>query len=119
MSKQFSELVALATQVSDHYDELSRADGRKVWGAQERMAGFVKDVGDLSKLIMVKNNLRRGPEDIDAELAHELADNLWSIIVIADKLGIDLERAFVDAMDALHKRIEAEKADETRWERTA
>ena len=117
MSKSFSDIIVLATQVRDHYNELQAADGKKQWNAQDRMAGFVGDVGALSKLIMVKHGLRRGPENIDEELAHELSDNLWSILVIADELGIDLEKAFVEAMEQLHARIEAEKADGKRWER--
>ena len=119
MSKQFAELVALATRVRDHYDELNETDGNPRWNVQDRMAGFVGDVGALSKLIMVKNGLRRGPQDIDQELAHELSDSLWSIMVIADELGIDLEAAFVTAMEELHERIETEKADKDRWERAA
>jgi|GEM_PF-94677 len=118
-SRQFSELTTLATKVRDHYNELNEADGKAKWDAQDRMAGFVGDVGALSKLIMVKHGLRRGPENIDEELAHELSDNLWSILVIADELGIDLEKSFVDAMEQLHTRIEAEKTDESRWERAA
>ena len=117
MGKQFSELIELSVKVRNHYRDLQKIDGQKQWGASERMSGFVGDVGALSKLVMVKEGLRRGPENIDEELAHELADNLWSIIVIADELGIDLEAAFVRSMDALHERIEAEKVNSTRWER--
>ncbi len=119
MSRQFSELSEMATKVRDHYNELQIADGHKTWNAQDRMAGFVGDVGDLSKLIMVKHNLRRGPKKIDEELAHELSDCLWSVIVIADELGIDLEKSYVGAMQELHARIEAEKADKNRWKRVA
>lgn len=60
----------------------------------------VGDVGDLSKLIMAKNNQRNIP-DLDAKLAHELADCLWSTIALADELNIDLEGAFVETMNAL------------------
>lgn len=119
MSRQFSEIVSQATKVRDHYNELQDADGKKHWDAQDRMAGFVGDVGALSKLMMVKFGQRRGPENIDEELSHELADNLWSIIVIADELGIDLEDAFVRNMEQLHERIEREKSDEKRWKRAA
>jgi NTP pyrophosphatase (non-canonical NTP hydrolase) len=110
MSQQFSDLTQKAIAVRNHYNELQEVDGNRIWGVQDRMAGFVGDVGDLSKLIMVKNKLRRGPEDIDDALAHELSDCLWSIMVIADELNIDLEQAFTNAMDALHERIEKEKA---------
>jgi len=38
-------------------------------------------------------------------LEHELADVLWSVIVIADRCGIDLETAFARTMDELGERL--------------
>lgn len=111
MSKDFASLTTLALQVSNHYDELNIQDGQPKWGASERMAGFVGDVGTLSKLIMAKKGLRRGSENLDAELKHELADCLWSIMVIADDLQIDLEAEFINVMEELTERIERQKAD--------
>lgn len=111
MSQNFADLSARALAIRNHYNELQQADGNKLWNAQDRMAGFVGDVGDLSKLIMAKHNLRRGPQDIDAALAHELSDCLWSIMVIADELNIDLEKAFTHWIDEMHARIEREKAE--------
>lgn len=70
------------------------------------MSGFVGDVGDLSKLVMAKRGLR-GPidNDIDDKIAHELADCLWSVCVLAEKYDIDLEAAFLKTMKELDKRL--------------
>lgn len=111
MNQQFSDFIKQALAVRDHYDELQAADGKKKWDASDRMAGFVGDVGDLSKLVMAKHGIRRGPEDIDAALAHELSDCLWSIMVLSDELGIDLEQAFTKWIEEMHARIEREKAE--------
>lgn len=111
MSQDFSTLVTKAIRVRDHYNELQEKDGQRRWTASDRMSGFVGDVGALSKLIMAKQGLRRGSENLDAELAHEVADCLWSIIVIANELGIDLEAAFNKTMDELHERIERQKTE--------
>jgi NTP pyrophosphatase (non-canonical NTP hydrolase) len=109
MSRTFSDLTQKALAVRDHYDELQVVDGHKKWGAQDRAMGFVGDVGDLAKLVMAKQQLRRGPVNLDEELAHELSDCLWSVMVLANELGIDLEHAFVKSMEELHIRIEEEK----------
>lgn len=121
MSQAFDELQKKALAVRDHYNELQKTDGKEVWNAQDRMAGFVGDVGTLSRLVMVKHGLRRGPEDIDEELAHELSDCLWSIMVIADELNINLEESFTKTIDELHDRIEKEKANKDQYlrEKTA
>lgn len=111
MSQSLSDLTRQALAVRDHYDELQKVDGHKRWNVQDRTAGFVGDVGDLTKLVMAKHQLRRGPDDIDTRLAHELSDCLWSVMVIADELGIDLEQAFTNSMKELHVRIEQEKSE--------
>lgn len=74
------------------------------WGAAELMAGFVADVGDLSRLVMASQG-HRVIEDHEAKLEHELADCLWSVLVIADALGIDLGPAFVRTMDELETSL--------------
>lgn len=111
MSQDFATLTKLATSVRDHYNELQEHDGQQKWTVSDRMAGFVGDVGALSKLIMAKQGLRRTPADLDTELPHEIADCLWSIIIIADELGIDLEAEFTKMMGELHARIERQKAN--------
>ena len=61
-------------------------------------------MGDLVKLIIAKNNFRK-IEAVDEKLAHELADCLWSVIIIADELGINLEDEFLRNMEKLKERI--------------
>jgi len=47
----------------------------------------------------------RGIPDAGPKLAHELADCLWSILVLAQMHGVDLERAFLQTMDDLERQI--------------
>lgn len=95
-----------AIEVRKKYDALNTKNGVE-WKGQDFMAGFVGDVGDLSKLVMAKHGLR-GASDVDAELAHELADCLWSVCVLADEYGVDLESAFVKTMNELDSRLEGQ-----------
>jgi len=66
--------------------------------------GFIGDVGELMEFVMAKEGLRR-KEDIDAKLAHELSDCLWSVFILASCYGIKLEEAFLRTMDELEQRI--------------
>ena len=60
-------------------------------GQHEEIAlGFVGDAGDLAKLVIAENgkcNIANSRE----KLEHELADCLWSVIVLAHIHGVDLE----------------------------
>jgi NTP pyrophosphatase (non-canonical NTP hydrolase) len=101
---KFEELIQRATEIRQKYDKLNQQKRGIKWNEQQLMAGFVGDVGDLSKIIMAKHGLR-AMEDVDKKLAHELSDCLWSILVLASKYKIDLAKEFSDTMDELESRI--------------
>ncbi|MFL5800344.1 MAG: MazG nucleotide pyrophosphohydrolase domain-containing protein [Roseiflexaceae bacterium] len=84
---------------------LSRsAQPGRAWTTEEFALGFVGDVGDLMKLVVACAGVREIP-DTKAKLAHELADCLWSVLVLADVYGIELEQAFLRTMQELEERI--------------
>lgn len=98
------QLQVLALQVAQKYDEQNKSNGKQPWDTSAYMAGFVGDVGDLSKLVMARAGYR-DKEGIDEKLAHELSDCLWSILVLADKLDVDLETSFEKTMKELEARL--------------
>lgn len=105
---EFEELVQKAEKIKKAYTELNRRKGRKAWGVTEYAQGFVSDVGELMELMMARNGFR-SIDDIDKKLAHELADCSWSIMIIAEELGVDLELEFLNTMEELEQRISSEK----------
>ncbi len=68
------------------------------------MQGFVVDVGDLMKLVMAKAGARP-VDDVQAKLAHELSDCLWSVLVLAKAYDVDLEKEFLRTMDELGRKL--------------
>jgi NTP pyrophosphatase (non-canonical NTP hydrolase) len=105
----FDDLQQRAIDIRNKYDELNQTKRGVVWNEQQLMAGFVGDIGDLSKIIMAKHGLR-AMDDIDEKLAHELSDCLWSVLVLASKYNINLSETFMKTMDELDKRIDADMA---------
>jgi NTP pyrophosphatase (non-canonical NTP hydrolase) len=93
-----------ALTIRQKYDQLEQARYGRAWTDEELALGFVGDVGDLVKLVQAKNGIRAIP-DVDTKLSHELADCLWSVIVLADAYHIDLESAFFQTMDELEAHL--------------
>ena len=89
-----------ALAVRRRYEAYERERYGRPWTLEELVLGFVGDVGDLAKLIQAHEGVRE-VEDAGAALGHELADALWSVIVIAERCGIDLEASFAAAMDGI------------------
>lgn len=106
----FDTVVKRAQEIREKYDQLNETQRGVRWNEQQLMAGFVGDVGDLSKIVMAKHGLR-AMDDVDAKLAHELSDCLWSILVLASKYNIDIAAEFMKTMDGLDEKIRKELAD--------
>ena len=105
----FDDIQKRALDIRNKYDKLNQEKRGVTWNEQQLMAGFVGDVGDLSKIIMAKHGLR-AMDDVDTKLAHELSDCLWSVLVLASKYNINLSAEFMKTMDDLDKRIDSDMA---------
>src|SRR4051812_47656879 len=101
---ELQSLIQRALEIRRQYAEQERATYGRAWTTEEIALGFVGDVGDLMKLVVACAGVREIP-DAKARLAHELADCLWSVLVLADGYGIDLEQEFLRTMNELEERI--------------
>lgn len=90
----FGDLEKAALLLNELYEELEAKRWGRIWTTEELALGFVGDVGDLAKLIQAHAGVR-DIENCKAKLGHELSDCLWSILVLANKCGIDLQAEFV------------------------
>lgn len=87
------EATATALGVRSLFEALEIQRHGRAWSLSEIALGLVGDVGDLAKLVQGAAGVREIP-DLQPRLEHELADCLWAILVLADKLGVDIEAAF-------------------------
>ena len=104
MTSSLSDLQLRAMEVAGLYDDLNQRVRGRVWTREETALGFVGDVGDLAKLVMAAEGARSdvgGPEALE----HELADCLWSVLVLAARYDVDLGSAFDSTMDDLETRL--------------
>jgi NTP pyrophosphatase (non-canonical NTP hydrolase) len=104
---KFSDLEESALQLNALYERLEVKRYGRAWTTQELALGFVGDVGDLAKLIQANAGVRQ-IDNCREKLAHELADCLWSVLVIANKCGIDLEEAYSSNTRELIKHVSKE-----------
>ncbi len=101
---KFGELEESALKLNELYEKLEIKLYGRAWTTEELTLGFVGDVGDLAKLIQANAGIRN-IDDCKSKLGHELADCLWSVIVIANKCGIDLEAEFSKNVGGLMEHV--------------
>jgi NTP pyrophosphatase (non-canonical NTP hydrolase) len=106
----FSDLEQQALRLNDLYERLEVKRWGRIWSTQELALGFMGDVGDLAKLVQAHAGVRT-MEDHHAELGHELSDCLWSIVVLANKCGVDLEAEFIRNPREISEYVKGELAE--------
>ena len=102
---EIKELAQRANEIKEMYSQMEMEKFGKVWTDAQVMQGFVGDVGDLMKLVMAKEGIRE-IENVDEKISHELADCLFSVFVLAQRFGVDIEKEFVKTMNDLEGRLE-------------
>ena len=105
----FRDLETSALQLNALYEQLEAKRYGRVWTTEQLALGFVGDVGDLAKLIQAHSGVR-DIDDCQAKLGHELSDCLWSILVLANKCGIDLQAEFVRNTREISEHVAGELA---------
>ena len=101
---EFQTILDRAIEIRKQYEAKEKQLYGSAWTSEEIALGFVGDVGDLAKLIIAENGKRNIP-DSKAKLEHELADCLWSVLVLAHLHGVNLESSFINTMNELEKHL--------------
>ena len=76
-----------ARHIRELYQQLEERLHGTAWTPQEVMLGCVADVGELGRLVMAKEGRWLHEGDLPKELDDKLADCLWWVLVLADRLG--------------------------------
>jgi NTP pyrophosphatase (non-canonical NTP hydrolase) len=104
----FSAITGRSLAIRRLFEEYEREAYGRPWSLEEVALGLVGDVGDLAELIQAREGVRK-IEDLRSKLEHELADVLWSVIIIAAECEIDLEASFTRTMDGIEKSLSEAK----------
>lgn len=82
------------------------------WPPMHNLARLVEEVGELAReLNHLYGSKPKRPDELEQELAMELADVLFVLLVIANEQKIDLDQALVRVLDKYRER------DSERWAR--
>ena len=98
MGKTFSEMQEMYREVVKRFGKIELQD----WKAEGTMIELSKQVGELSKQVMLKEKYYAYTDDtavVNAKLGNEMADVIAQVMRLSDYYGIDLEQAFIAARE--------------------
>ena len=94
-----------AMEIRALYETIEERINGQVWTLHELMLGFSNDVGTVGRLVLAHDGTWEIDGDVNAQLEHKLAESLWWVIVIAERLGIDITEAFAGTMDRIERSL--------------
>jgi len=102
-SEKFSEIIERSKNIRDLYHELEKQLPEGKWSLSEDALGFLTDAGVVGRQTMAKQG-RWPAKNTDALLTHKLGECIWWLIVLADRMDIDIE----EAVNTFLEKTEAE-----------
>lgn len=99
MNIDFITATERAMHVRRLYHQIEEHINGKVWTIQEDMLGFVTDVGIVGRLVIAADGPWAYGGDVHVELEIKLSECLWWILVLSNRLGVDITEAFKSFVD--------------------
>jgi len=96
---------ARARHIRALYKQLEQRLHGSSWTPQEIMLGYLYDIGELGRLVMAAEGRWLHDGDPSPELEDKLSECLWWVLVLADRLGVEMTKAFTRKMNALDVQL--------------
>lgn len=92
---------ATALEVRALYEQIEQRILHRTWTLPELAVGFTNDAAYVGRLVLAAERTWDIDGDVDAELEHKLAECMWWLFVLADKLDVDLPAAYAETMQKI------------------
>jgi len=91
-TNNFDRIIKRSLDIREKYHQLEIKGNGTKWTLEEDALAYLTDAGLVGRNIMShqKTWLKK---DSAEELEHKLAENIWWLIILADRTGIDIKEA--------------------------
>ena len=91
-SQTFDEIISRSLKIREKYRELELQNHGSAWSTEEDALAYLTDAALVGRNIMAQQD--RWPKaKSKEELEHKLGENIWWLIVLAERSGIDASEA--------------------------
>lgn len=90
----FKEIEERSLKIRAKYHELEKQYHGSEWTVEEDALAFLTDAGLVGRLTMSQQGRWPKADANNAELKHKLGESIWWLIVLANRMDIDIEEAF-------------------------
>ena len=100
----FDQIIRRSVEIRKKYHELELLHHGSEWTVEEDALAYSTDAGLVGRNIMSQQ--QRWPKaGSEAELEHKLGENIWWLIVLAERSGIDIKDAVHNFLDKMENAL--------------
>lgn len=97
--ENIDDLIDQSLKIREKYHQLEKEHHGSEWTVEEDALAYLTDAGLIGRNIMSEQ--KRWPkEGAQQELAHKLGENVWWLVILAERSGIN----FKDAVESFIKK---------------
>ena len=100
-----SEVVERSVQIRKLYHNLEKQYHEKEWSVEEDALALLTDAGLVGRLTMSQQGRWPTNGDTVSELEHKLGECIWWIIILAERMDIDISGAMEKFLSKTEKLL--------------
>jgi hypothetical protein len=101
----FSEIVERSVKIRKCYHLLEKQYHDKEWSVEEDALAFLTDAGLVGRLTMSQQERWPKSGDTVSELEHKLSECIWWLIVLADRMDINMNNSMAEFLSKLENQL--------------
>lgn len=103
----FCEVVERSIQLRKLYHQLEKQYHEKEWTVEEDALAFLTDAGLVGRLTMSQQGRWPKGGEVLPELEHKLGECIWWLIILAERMDIDIGEALQIFLTKTEKQLDA------------
>jgi hypothetical protein len=101
----FSKAVERSVEIRKLYHNLELLYHKKEWTVEEDALAFLTDAGLVGRLTMSQQGRWPMNGETESELEHKLAECIWWLIILAERMNIDISQALEKFLSKTEKHL--------------
>ncbi len=101
----FGEVVERSVKIRKLYHQLERQNHGTEWAVEEDALAFLTDAGLVGRLTMSQQQRWPKGGNTVSELEHKLSECVWWLIVLAERMNIDINESLDEFLSKLEKQL--------------
>lgn len=103
----FSKIIERSIAIRKSYHKLEKQYHENEWSGEKDSLAFLTDAGLVGRLTMSQQERWPKGGDTVSELEHKLSECIWWLIILAERMDIDIKESLDGFLSNLERQLQS------------